>query len=788
VSGLELNLGGSTVSAALVDVYGVTKGALREMYRRHGDLGDVAQVRPCCSYSRAHGWGVLLRACACSHVTHVSPPLGTSTTPPQACRRKQTLLQAHAPLTISGVFSSLHRLACMSGQGAAARRQAVVGKLLRAARDVETRYLVRMLISCLRVGAGYRSVLPPLARAALLHHSMLRLAAGGAAGTGDPAAAAAACAASSVSRTSKAALAAAGAAVTAAFHRCPNIQLIADVLRVEGPDALDRAVQLVTGVPVKPMLARPCTGAADALSMLQATAANGTAAAASGGRKAGRGRASGATRLPASTAAAAAAEGAGDDGAGGGGASAGSGSEQEEDASSAESDAGEEPPPASRVAAAAGSSPRTTPPPAAAAAAAAAGSGSSAAAAGGAGSSSAGVSLSLVAEYKYDGQRAQIHATADAQVHIFSRNCEEHTAFPDVAAALLAALDHSQLPLVLDAELVAVDRAHGNRLRAFQELATRRRTGAGAGAGSPAGAAAASGGAASRGGKQQQQQHKGAQQKLVLAPDSSLQAGSSASAAAPSADAGEQQPSSSAQQPVPAPAAAGPAAGGADDSTAVSAEQQQQQQAAVAAASHGVDVCVFVFDCLCVGGRDLMGCSLRQRRAAAAAALPHLTPGVVQLAEGVELSVAGAAPAAAGSGPGGAARCGSSGGAGGSSDWAAAEQQLMESFFAALDAGCEGLMLKLLDGPGGRHVWCGVRCATTHSAGGAGRALRGWLNRWQVGRARARACTAALACQAATLLRCRCHRAAVPRSLVLPACCAWPVVAQAEARLPGGPG
>jgi hypothetical protein len=40
------------------------------------------------------------------------------------------------------------------------------------------------------------------------------------------------------------------------------------------------------------------------------------------------------------------------------------------------------------------------------------------------------------------------------------------------------------------------------------------------------------------------------------------------------------------------------------------------------------------------------------------------------------------------------------------------EQQLMEFLFTSLDAGCEGLMLKLLDGPGGD---C-CRCCCAHLA------------------------------------------------------------------------
>jgi hypothetical protein len=41
---VDLNLGTSTVATALREVTGVGRGALRELYRGHGDLGDVAAV------------------------------------------------------------------------------------------------------------------------------------------------------------------------------------------------------------------------------------------------------------------------------------------------------------------------------------------------------------------------------------------------------------------------------------------------------------------------------------------------------------------------------------------------------------------------------------------------------------------------------------------------------------------------------------------------------------------------------------------------------------------------
>lgn len=75
------------------------------------------------------------------------------------------------------------------------------------------------------------------------------------------------------------------------------------------------------------------------------------------------------------------------------------------------------------------------------------------------------------------------------QVHIFSRNCEDKTPmFPDVANQILAASsgpadiqDDGQrrtstslrCSFIVDSELVAVDRAQGGKLRAFQDLSTR---------------------------------------------------------------------------------------------------------------------------------------------------------------------------------------------------------------------------------------------------------------------------------------------------------------------------
>ncbi|GMH27223.1 hypothetical protein Nepgr_029066 [Nepenthes gracilis] len=79
-------------------------------------------------------------------------------------------------------------------------------------------------------------------------------------------------------------------------------------------------------------------------------------------------------------------------------------------------------------------------------------------------------------EFKYDGQRAQIHKMADGCVRIFSRNGDETTArFPDVVHIIQDACRSSAVSFIIDAEVVAVDRKNEDKLLSFQELSSRDR-------------------------------------------------------------------------------------------------------------------------------------------------------------------------------------------------------------------------------------------------------------------------------------------------------------------------
>ncbi|CAA3004488.1 DNA ligase 1 isoform X1 [Olea europaea subsp. europaea] len=78
-------------------------------------------------------------------------------------------------------------------------------------------------------------------------------------------------------------------------------------------------------------------------------------------------------------------------------------------------------------------------------------------------------------EYKYDGQRAQIHRLPDGLIHVFSRNGDETTSkFPDIINIIKETCP-GVVTFVLDAEIVAIDRKNGLKLMSFQELSSRER-------------------------------------------------------------------------------------------------------------------------------------------------------------------------------------------------------------------------------------------------------------------------------------------------------------------------
>ncbi|CAE6404605.1 unnamed protein product [Rhizoctonia solani] len=91
--------------------------------------------------------------------------------------------------------------------------------------------------------------------------------------------------------------------------------------------------------------------------------------------------------------------------------------------------------------------------------------------------------LAFTAEFKYDGQRVQIHASRENEkvaVRLFSRHLEDMTQkYPDIvhmAETLISQSEGLLGSFILDAEVVAVD-PHTDAIRTFQELSNRPRKG-----------------------------------------------------------------------------------------------------------------------------------------------------------------------------------------------------------------------------------------------------------------------------------------------------------------------
>jgi len=82
---------------------------------------------------------------------------------------------------------------------------------------------------------------------------------------------------------------------------------------------------------------------------------------------------------------------------------------------------------------------------------------------------------SFTCEWKYDGERAQIHLHEDGKVNIFSRNQEDNTSkYPDIISRLPKCLGENVKSAVLDCEAVAWDR-ETKQIQPFQVLSTRKR-------------------------------------------------------------------------------------------------------------------------------------------------------------------------------------------------------------------------------------------------------------------------------------------------------------------------
>lgn len=78
-------------------------------------------------------------------------------------------------------------------------------------------------------------------------------------------------------------------------------------------------------------------------------------------------------------------------------------------------------------------------------------------------------------EYKYDGERAQVHCTADGTMHVYSRNMEDMSVrYPDIIDIIPKIRTNETTDFILDCEAVAWSREQ-NKILPFQVLSTRKR-------------------------------------------------------------------------------------------------------------------------------------------------------------------------------------------------------------------------------------------------------------------------------------------------------------------------
>lgn len=147
----ELGLGGSIISKALTKTSGITPAALKKLFHKHGDPGDVAFE------AKVKQRTLMMKkptplSMQLSYLPIVHIYMGTNE--PRASH-----------VAIKNVYTTLVKIAATSGKGSQENKQRHVERLLVDAKGEEVRYLTRTLIQHLRIGAVKTTMLIALSRA-----------------------------------------------------------------------------------------------------------------------------------------------------------------------------------------------------------------------------------------------------------------------------------------------------------------------------------------------------------------------------------------------------------------------------------------------------------------------------------------------------------------------------------------------------------------------------------------------------------------------------------------------
>ena len=235
--GLELNIGGHTLVRCLSDALSISVDGLKAKYREIGDMGYAVDH----SLSLPPSLPPLDLTIPCSHSNFALP---LTRTVAASSKSHQRVLMAPRPSSISTVFRAFLNIAKTTGKGSIQSKKQQITRILRGCgTTAETKFCVRALISNVRIGANWRSVLPAVGKATVWHR----------------------CAALNVvpsddELAKTASLVLSNYCVQPSVSRCCQAALAGDG---------DETLSLELGIPFKPMLAKPAgKGVADALALI----------------------------------------------------------------------------------------------------------------------------------------------------------------------------------------------------------------------------------------------------------------------------------------------------------------------------------------------------------------------------------------------------------------------------------------------------------------------------------------------------------------------------------------